>query len=189
MTLRYRLQIRGSRRASNTRKAFEADASGQADKAERVLMAREKLDDADKKILTILQEDARIPVAEIARRLKMGETTIRYRLNHLTESGVISKFSAILNPRLVGYPVGAILLFKAQPKMLTKVFEKIANYQEVSHLLQTTGSYDMLAVVHAKSLDNLNDLVRELKSISGVLATETWMTTGLLKVDLALKMV
>ncbi len=148
----------------------------------------EKLDDADKKILTILQEDARISVADIARQLKMGETTIRYRLNRLIENGVISKFSAILNPRLVGYPVGAILLFKAQPKMLTKAFKKIASHQEVSHLLQTTGSYDMLAVVHAKSLDHLNELVRELKAVSGVLAAETWMTTGLLKVDLALKL-
>lgn len=151
-------------------------------------MTREQLDAADRKILTILQEDARTPIAKIARNLKMGETTIRYRLNRLTETRVISKFSAILNPRLVGYPVGAILLFKAQPKMLTKVFEKIASYQEVSHLLQTTGSYDMLAVVHAKSLDHLNELVRELKAIPGVQAAETWMTTGLLKVDLALNL-
>lgn len=151
-------------------------------------MRDDQLDETDKKILSILQEDARTPIAEIARQVKMGETTIRYRLNHLTEAGVISKFSAILNPRLVGYPVGAILLFKAQPRMPTKVFEKIASHQEVSHLLQTTGSYDMLAVVHTKSLEHLNELVRELKAIPGVRAAETWMTTGLLKVDLALKL-
>lgn len=151
-------------------------------------MAKEKLDSMDKKILTILQEDARTSVAEIARELGLGETTIRYRIKRLTTTGVIAKFSAILNPRLVGYPVGAILLFKAQPKMLTRVFEKTADYQEVSHLLQTTGSYDMLAVVHAKSFDHLNELVRKLKSISGVRAVEIWMTTGLLKVDLVLKL-
>jgi Lrp/AsnC family transcriptional regulator, regulator for asnA, asnC and gidA len=152
------------------------------------LLTEEQLDPIDRKILTILQEDARTPVAVIARQVKLGETTIRYRLNRLTEAGVISKFSAILNPRLVGYPVGAILLFKAQPKMPTKVFEEIASHQEVSHLLQTTGSYDMLAVVHTKSLAHLNELVRELKAIPGVRAAETWMTTGLLKVDLALKL-
>ena len=153
-----------------------------------MLLRKEKLDVTDKKILTALQDDARISVAELARQMKLGETTIRYRINNLTKTGVITKFAAILNPRLVGYPIGAILLFKAQPKMLTKAFEKIASHQEVSHLLQTTGSYDMLAVIHAKSLEHLNELVRELKAISGVKTAETWMTTGLIKVDLALKM-
>ncbi len=153
-----------------------------------MLLKKEMLDVTDKKILTILQDDARTSVAEIARQMKLGETTIRYRINHLTKTGVITKFAAILNPRLVGYPIGAILLFKAQPKTLSKVFDRIASYQEVSHLLQTTGSYDMLAVIHAKSLEHLNELVRELKAISGVQAAETWMTTGLIKVDLALKM-
>lgn len=136
----------------------------------------------------MLQENARTPVAEIARQLKLGETTIRYRINRLTKAGVISKFAAILNPRLVGYPIGAILLIKAQSKMLIRVFEKIAQHPEVSHLLQTTGSYDMLAVIHAKSLSGLNESVREMRAVSGVRAVETWMTTGLLKVDLSLKL-
>lgn len=151
-------------------------------------MPNGKIDPADKKILAILQENARTPVAEIARRLKLGETTIRYRINRLTKAGIIAKFSAILNPRLVGYPVGAILLFKTQPKMPTRIFEKIARHQEVSHLLQTTGSYDMLAVIHARSLSDLNESVRDMRAIPGVRAVETWMTTGLLKVDLTLKL-
>jgi Lrp/AsnC family transcriptional regulator for asnA, asnC and gidA len=151
-------------------------------------MPHKTLDSADKRILQILQEDERTPVAEIARQLKLGETTIRYRITHLTKAGIISKFSAILNPRLVGYPVGAILLFKAQPKMMTQVFTKIAGHPEVSHILQTTGSYDMLAVIHAKSLEDLNESVRQMRSTTGVKTVETCMTTCLLKVDLALRL-
>jgi Lrp/AsnC family transcriptional regulator for asnA, asnC and gidA len=131
----------------------------------------------------MLQNDARTPVAEIARRLKLGETTVRYRINRLLREGVISRFSALLNPRRIGYPVDAILLVKTQPRRLQQVFDRMAKMSETSHILQTTGEYDMITVVHARSMQHLNDIRNRVKNIPGVGDVGSWIATGLVKVD------
>lgn len=142
-----------------------------------------ELDAADKRILMMLQQDARTPIAEIARRLKLGETTVRYRITRLVREGVISRFCALLNPRRVGYPLDAILLVKTDPKRLRQAFDGMAAMRETSHILQTTGEYDMITVVHARGMDDLNKIRNEVKQISGVREVASWIATGLVKVD------
>ena len=141
------------------------------------------LDATDKRILMILQEDARTPVTQIARQLRLGETTVRYRISRLVKEGVITRFSALLNPRRVGYPVDAILLVKTDPKRLQEVFDAIANIRETSHILQTTGEYDMITVIHARSMQHLNQLTNRIKRIEGARDVSSWIATGLVKVD------
>jgi Lrp/AsnC family transcriptional regulator for asnA, asnC and gidA len=141
------------------------------------------LDPADRTILMMLQNDARTPVAQIARRLQLGETTVRYRINRLLREGVISRFSALLNPRRIGYPVDAILLVKTRPRHLQHVFDRMAQMEETSHILQTTGEYDMITVVHARSMHHLNEIRHQVKSIRGVGEVGSWIATGLVKVD------
>lgn len=142
-----------------------------------------QLDERDKAILMLLQEDARTPIATIAKRLHLGETTVRYRIERLRRSGVISRFAALLNPRMIGFPVDAIVMLKAEPKLLKSVFETMSRYDEASHILQTTGEYDMVTVVHARSMEHINEIVNKIKSVPGVKETHTWIATGLVKVD------
>ena len=62
-----------------------------------------KLDDKDKRILNLLQENSRLSYTEIANELKISEATVRYRVKKLTDAGIISKFTVLLDPRKIGF--------------------------------------------------------------------------------------
>ena len=63
-----------------------------------------KLDDKDKQILNLLQENSRLSYTEIGNELDISEATVRYRVKKLVDAGVISKFTVLLDPRKIGYP-------------------------------------------------------------------------------------
>lgn len=142
-----------------------------------------ELDAVDRKILTVLQDDARTPIAKIAKALKMGETTIRYRINKLEKNGVITRYTALLDPRAVGFDVAAILLVKADHPKIKDVFAALASYAEVQHVIQTTGEHDMVAVAHLKNNEHLNEFARRIRAIRGVKDALVWIATGLVKIE------
>lgn len=140
-------------------------------------------DDIDKGILKLLQDDARIPYAEMAQRLGVAESTIRYRLKRLLESKVITRLTALLDPRKIGMNVTSLIMVKINPKFLSDAIEQLSSLEEAHHVFQTTGEYDAIAVVHVKDMRHLNELKRRVKMIPGVEDASVWVTTGLIKVE------
>jgi len=141
------------------------------------------LDELDKKILTILQDEARTSASEIARKTGFNENTIRYRIERLKKSGVIKEFTALLNPRMIGLPVAAIMMITTQPNSLKDVFETLAKLEETKHILQATGKHDLIVVAHYKDMNAMNEASQKIKSIIGVKEAEIHVATGMIKVD------
>jgi len=141
------------------------------------------LDELDRKLLTILQDNARESASEISRRTGYNENTIRYRIERLKKSGVIKEFTALLNPRLIGLPFAAIMMITTEPNQLKEVFENLAKLEETKHILQATGKHDLIVVAHYDSMSSMNEASQKIKSISGVREAEVHLATGLIKVD------
>jgi Lrp/AsnC family transcriptional regulator for asnA, asnC and gidA len=139
------------------------------------------LDDLDKKILNILQRDARIPYAEIAKKINSAEATVRFRVKRLTKSGVISAFVAILNPMRIGFSVSGAILLKLDPMFLDGIIERLIGFSEISYMYRSTGEYDAVAVIYAKDMNHFNGLVKEIKAINGVKDVRVSVTTEFLK--------
>ena len=116
------------------------------------------LSEIDIGILEILQEDGRASFSAISRQLGIAESTVRYRVEKLKESGVITGFQAHLNPRKVGLGITAIALIKVNAAEIVEASETLATFEESHHLFRTTGSYDLVSVVHARDIVLLNDL-------------------------------
>lgn len=135
----------------------------------------------DKDILRILQRDARTSIAEIARRLNMSETAVRYRFKKLIEEGVIIKFSAILDPEKIGLGTCAIIGLKVDPGKVEEVANKLAKHRETQHIFQSTGEYDIMTIVHSRDLNELNELISEIKSMKGIRDSFLSITTRKLK--------
>lgn len=132
-------------------------------------MTKVRLDEIDKKILNILQADARAPIAEISRGLKLSETSVRYRIKKLVDSGIISSFMAILIPEKIGLTACAIVGFRVDPGRINDVITRLlAVSGHMEHVCRCTGEYDISAVVYAKDIGELRDLLEEMKSIEGV---------------------
>lgn len=141
------------------------------------------LDDLDKKLITILQDDARVSASEISRKTGYNENTVRYRIERLKKGGVIKEFTALLNPRMIGLPIAAIMMITTEPNQLREVFEKLAMLEETKHILQATGKHDLIVVAHYPNMNAMNDASQKIKSIAGVKEAEIHLATGMIKVD------
>ena len=142
-----------------------------------------QLDDKDKQILNMLQENSRMSYIHIASQLGISEATVRYRVKNLIDNGIIHRFTILLDPRKVGYPVTGILLVKIAPELFEEAAKKISDLDETRHVLQNTGEYNLVAVVKAQSLEHLSELRKEIELIHGVRELSLSAATKLIKID------
>ncbi len=141
------------------------------------------LSDIDIGILEILQADGRASFSSIARKVGIAESTVRYRVEKLKESGVITGFQAHLNPRKIGLGITAIALIKVDANEIVEASETLSTFEESHHLFRTTGSYDLVSVVHARDIAHLNGLIERIKNIKGVREASVEVATHLVKTE------
>jgi len=147
-----------------------------------------ELDEIDRGILKFLQDDARTSFARIARELHVGESTIRYRVKRLLDEGVITRFTALVNPVKFGLSLTGLLMVRIDPEKLHKVFDKISSFEDIHYILQCTGEYDAVAIFHAKDMNHFNNIVNRVKGVGGVKDALVWMATGFVKIEPRLNM-
>jgi len=141
-----------------------------------------KLDDKDKKLLNILQENGRASYSQLAGELGLSEATIRYRVKKLVDAGIIKKFTVLLDPKKIGYLTTGILMVKLIPDFFEQASKEISDLTEAHHVFQNTGEYDIVAVVQARDLKHLSDLRKRVEMIEGVREVSLSATTRLIKI-------
>ncbi|MEM2320714.1 MAG: Lrp/AsnC family transcriptional regulator [Candidatus Bathyarchaeia archaeon] len=124
------------------------------------------MDETDLAILRILQEDASLPFTEIARQLKMSESTIRKRVERLKREGVIKKFTVVVDPQKIGFNAIAIVGIDADPSKILDVAKKLCELPEARYVATSTGDHMIIAEVWAK---NTMDLLRTINEKIGVI--------------------
>lgn len=122
----------------------------------------------DKKIIEILQSDARVPISEIARAVDMSENGVRYRLERLENSGYIVGYTALLNPRKFNKSIIAIFSINTDPKMTNKIIVKLRDMVEFTKIYQTTGRYTITAIGLFKDTVELNAFISSSILIEGI---------------------
>ncbi len=142
-----------------------------------------QLDEKDKKILNILQENSRTSYLQIGNMLGISEATVRYRVKNMLENGIIHRFTVLVDPKKIGYPITGILMVKIDSAHFEEAANQISNLEESRHVLQNTGEYDIVAVVKARDLEHLNDLRKRVEKIKGVKELSLSAATRLIKID------
>ncbi|UCE16669.1 MAG: Lrp/AsnC family transcriptional regulator [Candidatus Bathyarchaeota archaeon] len=142
-----------------------------------------KLDEMDRKLLNVLQRDARASFARIAREFGVSEGTVRFRVKKLVEKGVITGFRTMLNPRKLGLPIIATIVVKVEPTLLDKASEQLASFDEAHHVFQRTGEYDIVAVVHGRDMVHLSDIRKRVQMIPGVRDVFVSVATRIMRVE------
>ncbi|MBQ8702643.1 MAG: Lrp/AsnC ligand binding domain-containing protein [Prevotella sp.] len=135
----------------------------------------EKLDNLDRKILSILSNNARIPFKDVAEECGVSRAAIHQRVQRLAEDGIITGSGFKVNPKALGYStctyVGITL---EKGSMYKQVVERLMHIPEIVECHFTTGPYTMLAKLYARDNEQLMDLLNnQLQEIPGVVATET----------------
>jgi Lrp/AsnC family transcriptional regulator, regulator for asnA, asnC and gidA len=131
------------------------------------------LDATDIAILRLLEEDGRMPTAQIARALGISEPTVRKRMERLFDDDII-KVVAVFNPRKTFYATDVLIMIRVAPGFLQRVGQALAEMEHIVYLGYTTGSHDI--IVEALFSDDaalFRFLQEELPTLDGVVATET----------------
>ena len=141
-----------------------------------------ELDNKDKRILNILQDNSRTSYLHIADELGISEATVRYRLKNLIAKGVITKFTVLLDPKKIGYSTTGILMVKIESNSFEEASKQISDLTETYHVFQNTGEYNIVTVVHAHDLEHLSDLRKRVEMMPGVREVSLSAATKLIKI-------
>ena len=132
------------------------------------------LDDVSKKIIEVLQVDGRTSYAAIGKAVGLSEGAARVRVQKLLDSGVM-QIVAVTDPTQVGFSRQAMVGLRTEGD-LDAVSDQLAEMPEVDYVVTTAGSFDLLVEVVCEDDDHLLDLIsKQIRSLKGVLATETFV--------------
>ncbi|MBI5717920.1 MAG: Lrp/AsnC family transcriptional regulator [Burkholderiales bacterium] len=131
------------------------------------------LDDLDRRLLALLQADARSSAADLARRLGVARTTVLARLARLQCEGVIVGFTVRLAADAGERGVEAYVGITTSPKSARDVTLRLAALPELRQLCSVSGEFDYLALLRAENTTRLDALLDEIGAIDGVTKTTT----------------
>ncbi|OYT61111.1 MAG: AsnC family transcriptional regulator [Thermofilum sp. ex4484_15] len=131
------------------------------------------LDEIDRRILRVLQEDAKTPYSKISEELGISEATVHLRIKRLMKMGVIRGFQAIIDPAKVGKSITAIIAINSEPKMYERVLETLKKFEDIYEIYDVTGDYYAILKVRVNSRDELARILDKIGEIDGVKSTKT----------------
>ncbi len=131
------------------------------------------MDDLDEHLLAKLRENARAPVAELARSLGLSRTTVQSRLAKLERTGVIAGYSVKLAENWQAAQVLSYVMITVEPKQAAAVTSALKRLAGVRTLQSVSGPYDMIAVLEAPSVRDMDALIDEIGGLPGVERTNS----------------
>jgi Lrp/AsnC family leucine-responsive transcriptional regulator len=124
--------------------------------------ATDLLDVFGRKLLEELQEDARIPFAELARRIGLSPTATAERVRQMQETGIIGGYSIEIDREVLGLPILAFIRMTCEGDRYTKFLGFVKTLQEVRECHHLTGTDAFLLKVTTTSIADLEALVEAL---------------------------
>ncbi|MBU0497717.1 MAG: Lrp/AsnC family transcriptional regulator [Candidatus Thermoplasmatota archaeon] len=121
-----------------------------------------KIDSINKKILYLLQNDARLSYKDIAQQLNRSDSTIRDRIKALERTGIIQRYVAIIDKTSLGFNYFAMIC--ANPNSTTnldEITEKIKQVDNVLRVYQTSGEHRLAIFCVASSYDALKKVIEK----------------------------
>lgn len=125
-------------------------------------------DAIDQQLLLALHENARLPVAELARRVGRSRTTVQSRIARLERTGVIAGYALRRGGTERETEVSAHLMLMVSPKALRTVESAMRQLPGVRALYAVSGRYDLIAVVAATTVAELDALIDRIGELRGV---------------------
>ncbi len=131
------------------------------------------LDDLDRALLALLAADARVPVATLARKLKVARSTVQARLERLETGGAIVGYTVRLGEAALGDRIRASVLLAVEPRAQAAVLARLRTMPEVERVHTTSGRVDLLVQIAAASPAALDTVLDAIAATPGVRSSES----------------
>lgn len=138
-------------------------------------MTEYKLDAFDERIINELTQDARIPMIQLASKLKVSNTFVHQRIRKLKEYGILENATYRLSPWSLGYQSSAYTqIMLTNSKLHRQVEEELSKIPEIVECVNISGRYALLVKIYAVNNRDLRDVIYEkIQPIEGVEGTNT----------------
>ena len=139
----------------------------------------------DRAILKLLQQDCRIPLDVLAKKVGVPKSTLHYRIKRLEKEGVIGGYYAKVDPLKLGYDYVAVILVKARygPNYHEKLGMKIARISGVWGVYYVLGEYDFIVLIRARDREDYMNKLEVMSSMPDIERTNTHVAAKVLVED------
>lgn len=140
------------------------------------------MDHIDTNILRCLAKDARMNASKISQQVNLSVSAVIERIKKLEASGLIRGYTAIIDERMAGYDVQALLsICLEHPKFNQDFARQMQNHERVMECFYITGEFDYFARISASSTEELTKVLHDIKQIPGVSQTRTYVVLDNIK--------
>jgi len=139
------------------------------------------MDDLDRQLISLLRSNARMPVAALAKRLKVARGTVQNRMARLEREGQIAGYTVRLRAPDEERRVVALMLLAIEGNSTEDVLWTLRGDPAVSALHTTNGRWDIIAELRADTLEDFDRVIARIRRIPGVATSETNLLLSTLK--------
>jgi Lrp/AsnC family leucine-responsive transcriptional regulator len=119
----------------------------------------EAVDQVNRRLLAELQEDGRLSLAELGRRVGLSAPAVAERLQRLEEDGVVVGYRALVDPRALGLGLSAVVRVRPNPRQLPKLAELARETPEVVECHRITGEDCYFMRMHLRDVEHLEEVI------------------------------
>ncbi len=140
------------------------------------------MDHIDAGIIRCLTKDARMNASQISQHVNLSVSAVIERMKKLEASGLIRGYTAVIDERLAGYDVQALISIRLEhPKYNQEFTRQMQAHACVMECFYITGDFDYLTRVAAGSTEELTGILNDIKQIPGVSQTRTYVVLDNIK--------
>ena len=126
------------------------------------------INELDKRLLALLNTNARMSVSDLARGLDLSRSTVQNKILKLEQQGVIKGYSVEFGDSYLSSLISAHVSLKVTQKLTTKTNLDLKQIPAITQLHAISGEYDLIAIVEAQSLEQLSHILDDIGNLEGV---------------------
>jgi DNA-binding Lrp family transcriptional regulator len=131
------------------------------------------MDDTDRRLVSLLRDNARLPVASLASILGISRATVQNRIDRLIADGTITGFTIKLRPDAEPAAVCAIMMIEIEGERTEPIIKVLRGFPEVSAIHTTNGRWDLVVELKTADLDAFDKALRRIRATKGIASSET----------------
>ncbi|NRG19287.1 Lrp/AsnC family transcriptional regulator [Rhizobiales bacterium] len=129
---------------------------------------RDFKDNLDRRLVALLQTNARMATSEIARKLKVARSTVQERITRLENCGLISGYTVLLSSAPEVEAVHALVMIAVEQQQVRETIKRLEMLPEIRTCFTVSGEFDLFLRVEAPRLEDLDEVLDEIAAIPGV---------------------
>ena len=131
------------------------------------------MDETDRQLLSLLRQDARRSIADLAHKLAVSRGTVTNRIAKLEDQGVIVGYTVRVRPDVQTNEIKAWMSIAVDGNQSRAVIASLLGEPGVAILHDTNGRWDLLAELRAENLQDLGKTLERIRLVKGISNTET----------------